>query len=114
MTRHTAESLARASSHTPLFNKLSCLLISFPHLLVLATSEQFLSAGGTLRAILASESHWLQLMLVLSVQRWPNTNMCGEGVNGGLAQYLRVGWMISHMESALKELVDGKHNITEP
>jgi hypothetical protein len=28
-----------------------------PHLLVLATSERFLPAGGTYRVILASESH---------------------------------------------------------
>ena len=30
----------------------------------------FLSAGGTFRAILAIESHWLQQMLVLSVHWW--------------------------------------------
>jgi hypothetical protein len=46
-------------------------LIPSPHLLVLATSERFLSAGGTFRAILASESHWLQPVLVLSVHWWP-------------------------------------------
>ena len=48
-------------------------LIHSPHLLVLATSEQFLPAGGTFRAILASESHWLQPVLVLSARsgvRW--------------------------------------------
>jgi hypothetical protein len=31
------------------------------------TSERFLLAGGNFRAIVASESHWLQLVLVLSV-----------------------------------------------
>ena len=41
-----------------------------PHLLVLAISERFLRAGGTFRAILASESHWLELVLVLSVHWW--------------------------------------------
>ena len=46
-------------------------LIAHPHLLVRATSERFLPAGGTFRAILASESHWLQPVLVLSVHWWP-------------------------------------------
>ena len=40
-------------------------------MLVMATSEQFLQAGGTLRAILASESHWLQPLMVFSVHWWP-------------------------------------------
>jgi hypothetical protein len=47
------------------------LIIPSPHLLVLATTERFLPARGTFRAILASESHWLQPMLVLSVRWWP-------------------------------------------
>jgi hypothetical protein len=42
-----------------------------PHLLVLATIERFLSAGGTISAISSNESHWLQPMLVLSVHWWP-------------------------------------------
>jgi hypothetical protein len=42
-------------------------LIHSPHLLVRATSERFLPTWGTFRAILASESHWLQLVLVFSV-----------------------------------------------
>jgi hypothetical protein len=46
------------------------ILILSLHLLVLTTSEQFLSARGTLRDILASESHWLQPVLVL-VRWWP-------------------------------------------
>jgi hypothetical protein len=37
---------------------------------VRAASERFPPAGGTFRAILASESHWLQPMLVLSVYWW--------------------------------------------
>jgi hypothetical protein len=37
-------------------------------MLVLAINQQFLPAEGSFRAILASESHWLQPMLVLSVQ----------------------------------------------
>jgi hypothetical protein len=45
-------------------------LLPSPHLLVLATSEQFLPVGGTFRVILASESHWLQPVLVLSVHWW--------------------------------------------
>ena len=47
------------------------LLIPYPHLLVLATSERFLPAWSIFRAILASESHWLQPMLVLSIHWWP-------------------------------------------
>ena len=42
-------------------------LLPSPHL---ATSERFLLARGTFRAILASESHWLQPVLVLSVHWW--------------------------------------------
>jgi len=42
-----------------------------PHLVVLATNEQFLPTWDTFRAILANESHWLQPMLVLSVHWWP-------------------------------------------
>jgi hypothetical protein len=46
-------------------------LLPSPHLLVLATSERFLSARGHFIVILASESHWLQPVLVLSVHWWP-------------------------------------------
>ena len=42
-----------------------------PHMLVRATSERFLPAGGIFRAILASESQWLQPVLVFSVHWWP-------------------------------------------
>ena len=35
------------------------------------TSERFLLAGGNFRAIVASESHWLQLVLVSTVHWWP-------------------------------------------
>jgi len=45
--------------------------IHSPHLLVCATNERFPPAGGTFRAILASESHWLQPVLVLSIHWWP-------------------------------------------
>jgi hypothetical protein len=41
--------------------------IAHPQLLVLATNEQFLSAGAASRIGLASENHWLQLVLVLTV-----------------------------------------------
>ena len=46
-------------------------IIHSPHLLVQATNERFLPAWGTFRAILASEGHRLQPMLVLSVHWWP-------------------------------------------
>ena len=42
----------------PSARDVECLIPS-PHLLVLATSERFLSEGGIFRAILASQSHWL-------------------------------------------------------
>jgi hypothetical protein len=53
-------------------------VIPSPHMLVLATSEQFLLARGTFRVILASESHWLQPMLVLSVRWWPTPTGVGR------------------------------------
>ena len=36
-----------------------------------ATGEQFLPAGVTSRVDLASESRWLEPMLVLTVHSWP-------------------------------------------
>jgi hypothetical protein len=42
-------------------------LIAHPHLLVQATSERFLPAWGTFRVGLASESHWLQPVLILTI-----------------------------------------------
>ena len=39
-------------------------IIPSPHMLVSATCERFLPARGTFRAILASESHWLQPALI--------------------------------------------------
>ena len=53
-------------------------LIPSPHLLVLATSERFLLAGGTFRTILANESHWLQQVLVFSVHWWPTPTYVGR------------------------------------
>jgi hypothetical protein len=53
-------------------------VIPSPHLLVMATNERFLPARGTFRTILASESHWLQLMLVLSVRWWPTPAGVGK------------------------------------
>ena len=47
---------------------------------MLVTSERFILAGGTFRAILANESHWLQPMLVLSVHWWPAPAGVGEGI----------------------------------
>jgi hypothetical protein len=45
--------------------------IAHPHLLMRATSEWFLPAWSTFKHDLASESHWLQPMLVLTVHWWP-------------------------------------------
>ena len=65
-------------------------LIPSPHLLVLATNERFLPTWGTFRAILASESHWLQPILVLSIHWWPTPT----GVGRVLAK-ARWEWSIS-------------------
>ena len=46
-------------------------LIAHRHLLVRATNERFLPARATLRSVVASESHWLQPVLILTVQWWP-------------------------------------------
>ena len=46
-------------------------LVAHPHLLVRATSERFLPARGTFRVRLASESHWLQPVLVLTIHWRP-------------------------------------------
>ena len=56
-------------------------LIAHPHLLVRATSERFPKARATFRSVLASESHWLQPLLVLTVRWWPNTSKCGWGMS---------------------------------
>ena len=45
---------------------------------MLATSERCLLAGGIFRAILVSESHWLQPVLVLSVHWWPAPTCVGR------------------------------------
>ena len=49
-----------------------CLYRHSPHLLVQATSERFL-----FKISLASESHWLQPMLVLSIHWWPTPIFVG-------------------------------------
>ena len=46
-------------------------VVAHPHLLVRATNERFLSTRATFKSVLASESHWLQPMLVLIVRWWP-------------------------------------------
>ena len=55
-----------------------------PHLMVLATNEQFLPAWGTFRAILDNESHWLQPVMVLSFHWWSAL----AGVGRVLDEYL--------------------------
>ena len=46
-------------------------VIPHPHLLVRGTNEWFLPTGATFRVGLASESHWLQPVLVHTVHWWP-------------------------------------------
>jgi hypothetical protein len=48
----------------------ACKVTAHPHLLVRAITERFLPTGGTFRVGLASESHWLQPLLVLTVSEW--------------------------------------------
>jgi hypothetical protein len=55
----------------PLNKMVYLQLIHSPHQLIQATNERFLPADGTFRAILASESHSLLLVLVLFVHWWP-------------------------------------------
>ena len=54
-------------------------LKAHPHILVRATNEQFLPAGATFRVGSASESHWLQSVLVLTVHWW-RALICGVGL----------------------------------
>ena len=56
------------------------LLIARPHLLVRTTSERFPPAKATFRSVLASESHWLQPLLVLTVRWWTGTSKCGRAI----------------------------------
>ena len=56
-------------------------LIVHPHLLVRATSERFPPARATFKCVVASESHWLQPVLVLTVRWWPGTSKCGRAIN---------------------------------
>ena len=53
-------------------------VIHFPHLLVQVTSERFLRACDTFRAILASESHWLQPVPVFFVHWWATPTGVGS------------------------------------
>ena len=46
-------------------------LIAHPQLLVQVIYKHLLPAWGTFRIGLASESHWLQPVLVLTIYRWP-------------------------------------------
>jgi hypothetical protein len=72
-------------------------LIRSPHLLVLATNEQFLPAWGTFRATLASESHWVQPVLVLSVHWWPTPTYVGRVLLSGVHnESTFVGRVIAH------------------
>ena len=52
--------------------------IARPQLLVRATIERFPPARATFRSVLASESQWLQPLLVLTVRWWPGTVSVGE------------------------------------
>ena len=49
--------------------------------MVRVTIERFPPARATFRSVLASESHWLQPLLVLTVRWWSGTSKCGWGNN---------------------------------
>ena len=67
----TQKSPQNMASHSFKMGKRFMRLIHSPHLLVRTNSERFLLAEGIFKTILANESHWLQLVLVLSVHWWP-------------------------------------------
>jgi hypothetical protein len=67
--------------------KILNFIIHSPHMLVWVISERFLPTGGTFRAILASESHWLQPMLVLSIHWWPATASMGNVLDVEIVKY---------------------------
>ena len=65
----------------PLVTEQEGPFIARPHLLVRATTERFPPARATFRSVLASESHWLQPLLVLTVRWWPDTTKCGLAIS---------------------------------
>ena len=71
------------------FRILQLKRITHPQLLVHATSERFLQARATFRSYLASESHWLQPLLVLADCWWPDTSKCGWASSG----YMEHAWI---------------------
>jgi hypothetical protein len=85
---------------------ISGALIHSPHLLVRATGERFLPARGTFTASLASESHWLQPMLILSVTLHSlvtHTSKSPVSV-GGLSYRLDGDMAMTHHESHLQKM----------
>ena len=62
-----------------------------------ATSKRFPPTRATFRSVLASESHWLQPLLVLTVRWWPNTSKCGCGIK-------QFGISVVHVSDFLKAL----------
>ena len=65
-------------------------LIPSAHLLVLATSERFLSVGSTFRAILASESH----LVAISIDTLRSLPRGGLGIRG------------TQVKSSIQDIVD--------
>ena len=63
---------------TPIYTKKNTPTNSPPTLT--GAGEQFPPARATFRSGLASESQWLQPLLVLTVRWWPGTNKCGWGI----------------------------------
>ena len=55
-------------TYTSIYNHMKTQFFeAHPHLMVRATSERFLPPGATFRVGLASESRWLQPVMVLTV-----------------------------------------------
>ena len=89
---------------------LNITFIAHPYLLMRGTSVRFLQARGTFGVGLASESHWLQLVLVLAVHWWPTPIRVG----GLLMQLLPSPQIKAHLltSSFLKPIfktVDDRH-----
>ena len=75
--------VSSSTSHLQIVSK-EKLLIVHSHLLVRATNERFLPTRKIVKVGSASESHWLQPVLVVTVRRslMECTSMCGWDVRG--------------------------------
>ena len=78
MVGHTNDQQLRCQCHLMTFG---IQLIAHPNLLVRVTNVRVLSARATFRVGLASESHRLQPMLMLTLHWLSRTSMCGWAIS---------------------------------